>query len=114
MARPTRNNIDSGIAAWDGDVDTNFGIILDSPFPIVTAVDFATLIATFAASSYDDCFALTEDDSRLYISNGSIWVLYDRQSALVADSTAGTVAAMAADFNELLDALKASSLMASS
>jgi hypothetical protein len=114
MARPERNNIDSGIAAWDGDVDRNFDIILNSPFPIVAVADLATLTSTFAASSYDDCLALTEDDSRLYISNGTTWELYDRQSALVADSTAATVSEMATDFNELLDALKASGLMASS
>ncbi len=114
MARPERNNIESGIAAWDGDVDRNFAIMLDSPFPIVVAATTSALLSGFPAASYDDCLALVLTDSRLYISTGSTWELYDRKSALVADSTASNVSEMATDFNELLDALKASDLMASS
>ncbi len=111
MARPTRNVIASGEAAWDGETDSNFSLMTESPFPIITVADLATLTSTFAAASYDDCLAITEDDSRLYISNGSTWELYDRKSALVADSTAVDVTQMATDFNNLLGALQASSLM---
>ena len=114
MARPVRDNIASGEAAWDGSVDSNFSIITESPFPIVTVADLSTLTSTFAAASYDDCLAITEDDSRVYISNGSTWELYDRKSALVADSTATTASDMADDFNDLLSALQTASLMATS
>lgn len=111
MARPTRNVIASEEAAWDGEVDSNFSIITESPFPIAS---FATTGALPAASSYDDCLAHVQADDRLYISNGSTWELYDRKSALVADSTASNATEMATDFNELLAALIAVDLMASS
>lgn len=111
MARPTRNVIASGEAAWDGEADSNFSIITESPFPIAS---YATTGALPAASSYDDCLAHVQADDRLYISNGSTWELYDRKSALVADSTATNATEMAIDFNELLAALIAADLMASS
>lgn len=111
MARPTRNVIASGEAAWDGEADSNFSIITESPFPIAS---YATTGALPAASSYDDCLAHVQADDRLYISNGSTWELYDRKSALVADSTATNATEMATDFNELLAALIAADLMASS
>lgn len=111
MARPTRNVISSGIAAWDSDVDTNFSIITDTPFPIYRA---ATTSALPSASSYEDCLALIESSGRLYISDGTSWSLYDRQAAYQADSTATTVADMVTDFNSLLDKLRTSHLMASS
>lgn len=111
MARPTRNIIASAEAAWDGEVDSNFSIITESPFPIAS---YATTGALPAASSYDDCLAHVQADDRLYISNGSSWELYDRKSALVADSTATTATQMATDFNTLLAALIAADLMNSS
>ncbi len=111
MSRPTRNVIASGEAAWDGEADSNFSIITESPFPIAS---YATTGALPAASSYDDCLAHVQADDRLYISNGTTWELYDRKSALVADSTATNATEMATDFNELLAALIAADLMASS
>ena len=111
MARPQRNVIGSAEAAWDGEVDSNFSIITETPFPIAS---FATVGALPTASSYDDCLAHVQADDRLYISNGSSWILYDRKSALVADSTASDATQMATDFNLLLAALKTASLMASS
>ncbi len=111
MARPTRNLISSGEAAWDGEVDTNFSIMTDSPFPIAS---YGNIGALPAASSYDDCLAHVRADDRLYISNGSSWELYDRKSAFVADSTASDATQMATDFNTLLAALIAADLMASS
>lgn len=111
MARPQRNVIASGEAAFDGEIDSNFSIATESPFPIVTTATTSTLASSFPAANYDDCLALVEADSRLYISNGSAWVLYDRKSALVADSSAGDATQMATDFNTLLAALQASNLM---
>ena len=111
MARPTRNVIASGEAAWDGEADSNFSIITESPFPIAS---YATTGALPTAASYDDCLAHVQADDRLYISNGSTWELYDRKSALVDDSTATDATQMATDFNELLAALQTANLMASS
>lgn len=113
MARPARNVIPSGEAAWDGEVDSNFSMLTDTPFPILLAANIGALPT---ASSYDACLALvgTTSAARLYISNGSSWVLYDPKAAYVADSVAADVATMAADFNSLLSALKTAGLMASS
>lgn len=113
MARPTRNVIASGEAAWDGEVDSNFSIMTDTPFPLLLAANTGALPA---ASSYDGCLALvgTTASARLYISNGTSWVLYDAKSAYVANSTAADVPTMATDLNTLLTALKNAGLMASS
>jgi len=111
MARPERDVIGSGEGAWDGEVDSNFSIMTETPFPIAS---YATIGALPAASSYDDCLAHVQANDRLYISNGSSWELYDRKSALVADSTAADATQMATDFNTLLAALKTANLMASS
>jgi len=114
MARPERKIIGSGIAAFDGDIDANFSILTESPLPIVTTPTTSTLASSFPAADYDDCFALVDADRRLYISDGAVWTLYDRKSALVADSSASDATQMATDFNLLLTALKNSGLMASS
>jgi len=111
MARPVRNVIGSGEAAFDGEIDSNHSIVTDTPFPIAR---YANVGALPAASSYDDCLALVEADGRIYISNGSTWELYDRKSAFVADSTASDATQMATDFNTLLSALQTAELMASS
>lgn len=109
MARPTRKIISSGISAWDGDVDANFGNLTDSPFPIFQ-VDLVGELP--AASLYDDCFALVGDD--LYQSNGTAWSPYLGEAANVPDSTATTVSQMASDFNDLLAALQNAGIMATS
>lgn len=113
MARPTRRTIASGIASFDADIDANFDYITGQPFPMYWV---ATTGELPTASSYDDCMALvgTSGSARLYYSNGSTWELYDNVSANVPDSTATTVADMASDFNDLLAALIAAGIMASS
>ena len=111
MARPIRRTIASGIAAWDADADHNFSLLTDGPFPMLIADATGDLPS---ASSYDDCLALVGTTTVLmYLSNGTTWEVY-RQGAVVADSTAATVADMATDFNELLTSLQDSGLMATS
>ncbi len=112
MARPERNIIGSGIAAIDGDIDANFSLMTESPFPIVITATTSTLASSFPAANYDDCLALVTADSRLYISDGAVWTLYDRKSLLVADSSAADATQMATDFNTLLAALQTAGLMA--
>lgn len=113
MARPTRNVIASGEAAWDGEADSNFALFTEGPFPILLAANTGALPA---ASSYDACLALvgTTSAARLYISNGTSWNLYDAKAAHLANSTASDAATMAADFNGLLTALQNAGLMATS
>lgn len=112
MPRPERRIIASGIASWDGDVDRNFSIITDGPFPMFQVALEGDLPA---ASSYDDCLAIvgTGSAAELYISDGSAWSVY-QQSTLVPDSTATTAADMASDFNDLLAAFQTAGLMATS
>ena len=83
MSRPARRTIASGIAAWDGDVDFNFGILTDTPIPIA---QYALVGDLPAAGSYDECFALVDDV--LYFSTGGSWAPYWGEAANVADSTA--------------------------
>ena len=113
MARPTRRDIESGISAWEADVDENFGKIFDSPLPIA----YYPLVGNLPdPADYEQCLAMVDvgADARLYISDGVSWSLYDQQSANVADSTATTVAQMASDFNDLLAALQAAGIMETS
>jgi hypothetical protein len=111
MPRPERDVIGSGEAAWDGETDSNFSIMTETPFPIAS---YATTGALPAASSYDDCLAHVQADDRLYISNGATWELYDRKSTFIADSVAVNATQMATDFNTLLAALITNNLMAPS
>lgn len=114
MARPERRILAEGLQAWDADVDWNFGILTDGPFPIYNPADLATLNTEAPAASYENCIALVgTTDSLLYISNGSTWEVY-RQGVAVADSTASTASEMATDFNELLTSLRDAGIMATS
>lgn len=109
MARPVLRVLTAGIAAWDADIDTNFKIITEGPFPMV---QYALVGDLPSAATYDNCLALVgTTDPLMYISNGTTWEVY-RQGAAVADSTAATVADMATDFNELLTSLKDTGIMA--
>jgi hypothetical protein len=110
MARPTRRTIASGIAAWDADTDENFGLVFDTPYPIV---EYALVGDLPAAGSYENCLALVGGDT-LYISNGASWSAYQGTAAAVLDSTATTVSELAIDYNELIDALKTAGIMRTS
>jgi hypothetical protein len=114
--RPQRIILEEGIAAWDGDIDALFGLIYDAPFPMHVEDDITAANSNFPPASYEDCLLLigTAGARRLYTSTGSAWVLYDKVSANVPDSTATTTADMASDFNDLLAALQAAGIMASS
>lgn len=112
--RPTIRVISSGVAAWDADVMANFLLLSGGPFVIYNPADTTALEAAAPAASYTNCLALVGATSPLiYISNGTTWEVY-RQGAVVADSTATTVADMASDFNDLLTSLKDADIMATS
>lgn len=99
MARPTKNDIDSGIQGWDGKMDDNDEIILNAPFPMHEHTgDESDLEATFPAASYDRCHVMVDDTSvgwSLYVSDGTNWNRIwsvDTIPAIVdlTDSTGGT------------------------
>jgi hypothetical protein len=116
MARPIRIILESGIAAWDADIDALFALIYDAPFPMHIEPDVGTLTTNFDPTDYEDCLVLVgaTGASRIYISDGVDWNLYDKLSANVPASTATTVELLATDYNSLLTALKTAGLMASS
>lgn len=78
MARPTKNDINSGIQNWDGKIDDNDEVLFNGPIPIHEHVgDETDLEATFPAALYDRCHVMVNHTSHgwsLYVSDGSAWV----------------------------------------
>lgn len=81
MARPTKNDIDSGIQGWDGKIDDNDEVILNAPLPIHEHTgDESDLEATFPAASFDRCFVWVNHTVIgwvLYVSTGLDWEIDD-------------------------------------
>lgn len=77
MARPTKNDIDSGIQGWDGKIDDNDSVLFNGPIPIREHTGNQTdLEATFAAAAFDRCSVMVNHTTLgwgLYISNGTAW-----------------------------------------
>lgn len=92
MARPLKNDIDSGIQNWDGKIDDNDEVILNGPFPIHQHVgDETDLEATFAAALYDRCFVWVNHTVigwTLYVSTGTIWEIDDARIHPFSNPTA--------------------------
>ena len=78
MARPTKNNIDSGIQSWDGKIDDNDEALFNAPLPIHEHTgDETDLQTTFAAAAYDRCVVMVDDTTygwTMFQSNGTAWV----------------------------------------
>lgn len=89
MARPELTDMDVTETGWVDVLNSNFELVLDAPFPMYLAADKATLDAITPAL-YVNCLALVATDSRIYISNGSAWLLYDAKLDFVADLDTGT------------------------
>jgi hypothetical protein len=113
MARPNTADIDATKTGWVATLNSNFEKVLDTPFPIYLAADLTALNAN-NASLYDNCFAILQTDSRLYISNGSFWILYDAKLDYIADLVPGvaTVADIKNTYNSLIADMKAKGMMA--
>lgn len=77
MARPTKNDIDSGIQGWDGKMDDNDEALFNAPIPIHEHTgDESDLQSTFAAAAHDRCAVWVDDTSTgwsLYVSDGTNW-----------------------------------------
>lgn len=98
MARPTRTIIENGQEAWDADVNDNFQIVFDQPFPPVEVVDLATLNATYPANMFDTCLAVVTTPSvQYYYSDGATWVPFPTGDPFaIHDNVAGEINAVAA------------------
>jgi len=115
MARPSLVDIDVTKTGWVADLNTNFEIILDGPFPIYLAADKATLDA-ITPGLYVNCFALVATDSRLYLSDGTSWNLYDTKLDFMANLNTGTATLndIKTAYNDLIADMKAKGMMATS
>ncbi len=82
MTRPTTTAINSGNQGWDGEIDDNFDVVIDGPFPIKERTDIVSLAAletAYPAASHDRCFIwinLTTFGMTLCWSNGTAWITY--------------------------------------
>lgn len=98
MARPTKNDINSGNQGWDGPMDDNFEVLFNGPLPMpVHSGTEANLASTYPASSYDRCWIMVNHSIlgwTVYVSDGTNWSLQGKltPTALTAliDSTGGT------------------------
>lgn len=98
MARPTKNDIDSGIQGWDGKIDDNDEVLFNGPLPIHEHVgDETDLQATFPAASFDRCMVMVDHSSlgwSIYSSDGTVWrriaLLTPTAVTALTDSTGGT------------------------
>lgn len=100
---------------WVATLNANTSKVLDTPFPIFLPADKATLDAITPAL-YVGCFAIVATDSRLYISDGSSWILYDAKLVFVADLVPGsaTITDIKNAYNALLADMKSKGMMATS
>lgn len=98
MARPTPATISSGLAAWDGEVDDNFGLIFSTPLPLAIYASFAALPA---AASYDNCIAVITDEDVMCISDGTNWQRFSPGSPPTYANFAGLPAAGAGNVDQI-------------
>lgn len=115
MTRPTIADMDVTKTGWVATLNANTSKVLDTPFPIFLPADKATLDAITPAL-YVGCFAIVATDSRLYISDGSSWILYDAKLDFVTDLIPGTatITDIKNAYNTLLADMKSKGMMATS
>lgn len=100
--------------SWDADALSNFirayKVLHVGPWPIPEVSAPSQLPPP---GSYDRCIAVVGTGTQrwLYLSTGTAWHKIGRQAAFQADSTAGSVAALRADFNAFLTKLRNSGWM---
>lgn len=120
MSRPTWNlsAVASGQAGWDAPLNSMLDdakdVILGGPIPIYQHSGNESDVGTsWPAASYDRCLCWVNHSTRgwvLMYSDGSTWRVYGRAAAQ-ADSVAGTVADLRADFNTFLAGQRAAGLL---
>lgn len=102
MARPTKNDIDSGIQGWDGKIDDNFEVLFNGPLPIHFHVgDETDLEATFPAAAFEACIVWVDDTvlgTVLYVSNGTEWTVLNRITQSFKNLTSTTSQMLSDEF----------------
>jgi hypothetical protein len=85
MARPIKNDIDSGIQNWDGKIDDNDEALFNAPLPVHEHTGDETDIAsTFSAAAYDRCVVWVDHTVLgwvLMYSDGSNWLVLPQPHA---------------------------------
>lgn len=93
MARPTKNDIDSGIQGWDGKIDDNDEAVFNTPIPIHEHTgDESDIASTFSAAAYDRCLVWVDHTVMgwtLYWSDGTIWSPYAKGPIVYGAENAG-------------------------
>jgi hypothetical protein len=98
MARPAKNDIDSGIQNWHQKIDDNDEALFNGPLPIHEHTgDESDLQSTFPAASFDRCLVMVDHSTlgwSIYGSNGTSWqrvALLDAEAVTaLTDSTGGS------------------------
>lgn len=113
MARPTIAEMDVTKPGWVATLNSNTAKILDTPFPIFLPAN-KTALDAITPALYTGCFAVVAADSRLYISDGSAWILYDALLDFIADMNPGvsTITDIKNAYNGLLADMKSKGMMA--
>ncbi len=112
MTRPTISDMDVTKTGWVDTINANFAKIFDAPFPVYLATDKATLDA-INPGLYVNCIAIVATDSRLYLSDGTSWNLYDTKLDFVVDLVPGsaTLADIKNAYNALLADMQSKGMM---
>jgi len=92
MSFPTHVGILSGNQGWDGDIDDNFDIVFDGPFPLHrdAALTEANVQSTFPAAAHDKCFVWVNHSVfgyTLYFSDGTNWRVYGWEKRITSSVT---------------------------
>jgi len=79
MARPTLEDINSGLASWDVTINENNEKLVEQPFPTVVEASLVDLTANFPPALFDACTATVWDGTpgntaELYVSDGAAWI----------------------------------------
>ena len=116
MSRPTLETLNSSESGWLARLNSNFGKIMDTPFPMALYADAGALGTAANAKLYKDCFALVgaSGSARIYSSDGTTWSEWRLQLANIADMNPGvsTIADIKNAHNALLADMQAKGYMA--
>lgn len=87
MAQPVYNDVDHGQQSWDADLQAN----IDQQRVSVIIPEYANFAALPSAAANEHTLVATTDESRLWISDGTVWHPQDgRLHSIIADVTVVT------------------------